>query len=103
MGTIIEMPTLIKKSNSYKMIIPQEVENKIRYACQLVSNIEWSGILFYTYEGSFDDNSLVIRCKDIYVMDIGNSTYTEFDMSPEVISYMAENPQLLDYQLALVH
>lgn len=36
-------------------------------------------------------------------MDIGNAAYTEFDMSPDVISYMAENPELLDCQMGLIH
>ena len=36
-------------------------------------------------------------------MDIGSSGYTEFNMSPEVISYMTENPELLDMNLGLIH
>lgn len=36
-------------------------------------------------------------------MDIGSSGYTEFDMSPEVISYMADHTELLDMQLGLIH
>lgn len=36
-------------------------------------------------------------------MDIGSSGYTEFDMSPEVIGYMTEHPELLDMQMALIH
>lgn len=71
--------------------------------CQRVWKDEWSGTLFYRPEGKFEDGTLTIRCVDIYIMDIGNSTYTEFDMSPDVISYMAENPELLDCQLGLIH
>ena len=94
---------LVKYSHLFNMVIPEKVELKIRQACLLVPNIEWSGILFYSYTGKFEDKSLVIRCEDIYVMDIGNSGSTEFEMSPEVISYMSENPELLDCQLGLVH
>lgn len=94
---------LVKYSHLFNMIIPEKVELKIRQACLLVPNIEWSGILFYSYTGKFEDKSLVIRCEDIYVMDIGNSGSTEFEMSPEVISYMSENPELLDCQLGLIH
>lgn len=93
----------MKKSNSFKLIIPDEVEKKIRFICQQVWKDEWSGTLFYTPEGSFEDGTLIIRCVDIYVMDIGNATYTEFDMSPDVISYMTENPDLLDCQTGLIH
>lgn len=97
--------SLVQKSGTYnyKLIIPAEVERKIRFACQKVWNTEWSGTLFFTHEGSFENNDLVIRCVDIYIMDIGTQAYTEFDMNPDVIAYMTEHPELLDCQLGLIH
>lgn len=97
--------SLVQKSGTYnyKLIIPAEVERKIRFACQKVWNTEWSGTLFFTHEGSFENDDLVIRCVDIYIMDIGTQAYTEFDMNPDVISYMCENPELLDCQMGLIH
>ena len=97
--------SLVQKSGTYnyKLIIPAEVERKIRFACQKVWSTEWSGTLFFTYEGSFENNDLVIRCVDIYIMDIGTQAYTEFDMNPDVIAYMCENPELLDCQMGLIH
>lgn len=92
-----------RSTTTYKMVIPREVEEKIRYICRKVWKDEWSGILFYTVEGSFKDGSLIIKCRDIYVMDIGSVTYTEFDMSPDVVSYMANNSELLDCQMGLIH
>lgn len=88
---------------NYKLIIPAEVEKKIRFTCQKVWDTEWSGTLFFTYEGSFENNDLVIKCVDFYIMDIGVSTYTEFDMNPDVIAYMCSNPELLDCQMGLIH
>lgn len=88
---------------NYKLVIPAEVERKIRFACQRVWNTEWSGTLFFTHEGTFENNDLVIRCVDIYIMDIGTQAYTEFDMNPDVIAYMCENPELLDCQMGLIH
>lgn len=88
---------------NYKLIIPAEVERKIRFACQKVWSTEWSGTLFFTHEGSFENNDLVIRCVDIYIMDIGTQAYTEFDMNPDVIAYMCKNPELLDCQIGLIH
>lgn len=97
--------SLVQKSGiyNYKLIIPAEVERKIRFTCQKVWNTEWSGTLFFTHEGSFENNDLVIRCVDIYIMDIGTQAYTEFDMNPDVISYMCENTELLDCQMGLIH
>jgi hypothetical protein len=105
----VKQPTkvisLVQKSGTYnyKLIIPAEVERKIRFACQKVWSTEWSGTLFFTHEGSFENNDLVIRCADIYIMDIGTQAYTEFDMNPDVIAYMCENPELLDCQMGLIH
>ena len=97
--------SLVQKSGTYnyKLIIPAEVEKKIRFACQKVWSTEWSGTLFFTHEGSFENDDLVIRCVDIYIMDIGTQAYTEFDMNPDVIAYMCENPELLDCQMGLIH
>ena len=101
----IKVISLVQKSGTYnyKLIIPAEVERKIRFACQKVWSTEWSGTLFFTHEGSFENNDLVIRCVDIYIMDIGTQAYTEFDMNPDVIAYMTEHPELLDCQLGLIH
>lgn len=93
----------MKKSDIFKLIIPEEVERKIRFICQQIWKDEWSGTLFYKPEGNFEDGTFAIRCVDIYVMDIGTQAYTEFDMSPDVISYMTENPELLDCQMGLIH
>lgn len=92
-----------KGSTSYKIIIPDKVERLIRFLCERVWDTEWSGVLFYTPSGNFEDGSLEIRCEDILPMDIGSTTYTEFNMSPDVISYMAQHPELLDYKMGLIH
>lgn len=105
----VKQPTkvinLVQKSGTYnyKLIIPAEVERKIRFACQKVWSTEWSGTLFFTHEGTFENNDLVIRCVDIYIMDIGTQAYTEFDMNPDVIAYMTEHTELLDCQIGLLH
>ena len=98
-------PTLteIKHSYDYRIVIPRSVEDKIQFICKKLWNVEWSGILFFTYTGSFEDSNLRIICKDLYIMDIGSTTFTQFKMSPEIISYMTENSELLDCQMGLIH
>ena len=92
-----------KGSTTYKIVIPDKVERQIRFLCERVWDTEWSGVLFYTPTGNFEDGSLEIHCEDILPMDIGSTTYTEFAMSPDVISYMAQKPELLDYKMGLIH
>lgn len=98
-----EKIALVKKSTTYKIVIPAKVERLIRFLCERVWDTEWSGVLFYNPVGNFEDGSLEIHCVDILPMDIGTTTYTEFDMSPDVISYMAQNPELLDCKMGLIH
>lgn len=91
------------EKKNYRLVIPEEVESKIRFLCDKIHDVEWSGTLFYNIEGTFEDNNLVATCKDVYLMDIGSAAYTEFNMSPDVISYMAQNPELLDCKTGLIH
>jgi hypothetical protein len=98
-----ELTKITKKQDLYKLIVTKELEQKIRYMCYRIPDKEWSGVLFYTTEGTFENNDLVVTCKDMYVMDIGNSTYTEFDVSPDVAGYMAQNMELFDCQHGLLH
>lgn len=94
---------LVGRSNIYDLFIPQTIEYKIRYLCSRINDREWSGLLFYKPFGNFEDNSLHIECVDIYPMDIGSSVSTEFMMSSDVIAYMADNQELLDCQIGLIH
>lgn len=94
---------LEKHTSTHRLVIPADVERKIRHLCNMVSQVEWSGTLFYTHSGSYEEGDLEIRCVDIFPMDIGSQTYTEFDMSPDVIAYMTAHPELLDCQMGLIH
>lgn len=94
---------LVKGLNTFKLIISEELESKIRHLCREVWEDEWSGVLFYKPDGKFEDGSLVIKCVDICIMDVGTTSYTEFNMSPRVINYMTENIDLLDCQMGLIH
>lgn len=94
---------LVKGFTTYKIIIPSKVERIIRFLCERIWDTEWSGVLFYTPSGTFEDGTLEIRCEDILPMDVGTTTYTEFNMSPDVISYMAQKPELLDCKTGLIH
>lgn len=96
---------LIKSSNSYKLIISYTTEKKIRFLCEKIHNTEWSGVLFYKTEGSFENKDLVIKCIDIFQMDEGNAVYTSYYMSPDVAKYIVDHPELMgeDVYIGLLH
>lgn len=87
---------LIKQKQSYNIVIPKEVEEKIRHLCSVVHEVEWSGVLFYKKEGSFENNDLKITCVDIFPMDIGSGGFTDFDDTPDIAAYRCEHSELLD-------
>ena len=94
---------MVKGSTTYKLKVPRKVEEKIRYLCRKFPTLEWSGILFTSYEGNFEDGSLVITCQDLYPMDLGTSTYTDFKMDETVAGYIAENINLFGCDMNLIH
>jgi hypothetical protein len=96
---------LVHRQDIFKIVIPAKVEKKIRFLCKNIWDVEWSGVLFYKVEGAFEDKSLTIRCVDLFQMDIGTSAYTEFNVSPDMATYMVDHPELLEegiYQ-GLIH
>lgn len=102
----MEKTTLLHPSRvslSTKLSIPLEVENKISYICKKIPDKEWSGILFYTTSGSIEDKNFKIICKDVLLLDIGESAYTSFETSPEIAAYIAENIELIDCYMGLIH
>ena len=58
-------------------------------------DVEWSGTLFYTVEGSLDDGTFKVTCVDICVMDIGTTGYTEFKDTEDIIAYRLEHRDTL--------
>ena len=97
------LPPLIKQSPTYKLFVPKKVEEKIRYLIRKFPHTEWSGVLFYTHTGTFEDNDLEIHCEDIFPMDLGTSGWTEFKMTEDVTAYMAENIELFRCDMGLCH
>ena len=88
--------------DSYKLIIPERVEKMIREWCSLSPNNEWSGTLFYTVEGSFENKDLVLTAQNFYVSDIGTAGFTRYKVTPEICSYMMEH-DLLNCKTGLIH
>lgn len=97
------LPRMIASPTTYKLIVPKEVEQKIRYLIHKFPNTEWSGVLFYTHTGDFEHNNLVLTCKDLFPMDLGSSGFTQFKMNEDVTGYIAQNLDLFDCEIGIVH
>lgn len=78
------------------------------FLCKEISEVEWSGVLFYNITGSIRELSkFSIDLVDIFLMDKGNSTYTEYNFDEEVAGYMMdkmmENPSFANIKLGHIH
>ena len=73
---------------SFKLTVKKDLEYKIRTLCSNISTTEWSGIVFYRPKGDLDKGTFEVECVDLFLMDIGSSTFTEFETSPEIAAYI---------------
>lgn len=95
------MKKLIQK---FRFKIPSNVQEKIDTICSQISNIEWSGVLFYKIEGSLEDiSNLVITPVDILLLDIGNSGATDYSYDEDLSKYVTSNPSLLEEGVYIGH
>ena len=75
-----------------KLVMPERVLNQIKYLCRDIAKVEWSGILFYSMEGSIEQpDKLVLTLQDILPMHKGTTTYTEYEFDDSVVEYMMDN------------
>lgn len=80
------------------------MQNQIYFLCNEVHEDEWSGTLFYTVEGDLGEDSFKINAEELYLQDIGNATYTEYDpANPDFIKFMMDNPQYMDMRQGHIH
>lgn len=93
---------LVKRQESFDIIITEELEKKIRFLCNKLPGNEYSGTLFYTIEGSFKDNNLKIIAKDFFLQDVGEPAYTEFKNDVNLAGYIAAH-ELWDCYMGLMH
>lgn len=94
--------TLVKRQESFDMIITEELEQQIRFLCEKLPNNEYSGTLFYKVEGSFKDGDLKIIGVNFFLQDVGEAAYTEFQNDVELAAYMATH-ELWDCYTGLMH
>lgn len=83
---------------TWALTISSKLEHKISYLCLQLPSTEWSGVLYY----SVNTENKTLVGEDVQLLDVGTAATTEFDLSPEVVSYMVEN-DLLDCQTGLIH
>lgn len=90
--------------------MPLDFMSKVKYLCRVIREVEWSGVLWYTMEGSMNKpESVVITLKDILLMDKGTKTLTEYDfdkdesLAMDIVDLMMTKPEYKTYIRGLIH
>jgi hypothetical protein len=99
----MEKIQLQRQETHYQLRISDKLEKKIRVLCNKFPNTEWSGILFYSYTGSFLDNNISFVAEDLLFMDTGYSATTEFYLDEANIGSYIIDHDLFGCQCGLVH
>lgn len=90
-----------------KILIGKTVKDKIDLLHREVGNLEWSGIMTYKKTAGHisDPKSVVIEIVDLYPMDIGSHSYTEFDSEDpkEMCDMYNRMPSYMDHRYGLIH
>ena len=93
-----------KIEGNVKVDIPKKVMDKINYLCTVISEVEWSGILFYSVRGSIKNpKKMTITLKDILPMDKGTAVTTEFTYDERYVEYLMNDPKRTDWKSGLIH
>ena len=72
--------------------MPTEVLHQIQYLCKNISEVEWSGALFYTTEGSIEKpGTFKITLKTILPLDKGSKAYTEYNLDERFLDFIEED------------
>lgn len=85
--------------------MPQKILHQVKYLCSQIKKVEWSGVLFYSVEGSIKDpQNMVITLQEVFPMQKGTATFTEYDFGdPKLIEFMMANQELCSYRMAHIH
>ena len=84
--------------------MPDRILNQIQWLCKEIPKVEWSGILFYSIEGTIrEPEKMVLTLKDILPMQKGTASYTEYSFDERVIDYRMENEEADEWKVAHIH
>lgn len=89
------------------LLITQNLLYKIYRLCQVNNPVEWSAVLFYKIlDGDVENpTKFKFEANDLFLMDIGSGSYTEYEYDEHVVKYLCDNPHLMgeDYAMGHIH
>lgn len=102
-GKQLSVPKIERKSQ-VTVKISEDFINKVTLLNSRISQVEWSGVLFYSAYGSISHpENLQIELRDILLMDIGTSAFTSYEFNADVVDYIEADPQRFEWKIGHIH
>lgn len=92
-----------------KLVIDEQIDDKIHYLCNKINDKEWSGLLLYITKGTIKDpENMEFIAQDIIPMDVGTGTTTEYkihetDGTDRHMDYCFKHPEALKWRIGGIH
>lgn len=97
-------PKVHKLQPVIPVLIPDNVLEQIKFLCNEIHHVEWSGVLFYDTVGEIDKiGDFTIELKYIYLMHKGSSGATKYDYNEEIVAFRMDNPESLKWKIGHIH
>lgn len=94
----------VEKKTKINVVISKDFMDKVTLLNSRISQVEWSGVLFYKTTGSIsDEKEMLIELKDILLMDIGTTAFTSYEFDASVIEFIEAEPQRFEWRIGHIH
>lgn len=95
---------VVPLKQSVNIEMSDEILNKIKFLCKSIAKVEWSGVLFYTIDGTVKKpEEMTVILQDILPMDKGTGGYTEYDVDERYVSYLMDNESRMEWHMGHIH
>lgn len=82
----------------------QQILDKIKILCKNIAKVEWSGVLFYSVQGSIRTPQVFkITLEDILPLDMGTKAYTEYELDDRFTDFLMEEPERMEWKVGHIH
>jgi len=92
-----------KIGDKLNVFLSEKAFNKMKFLCENINKIEWSGCIVYSIEGSLTHReSIHIEVHDLIPLDKGSAAFTSYSFDERVLNFIVEN-NYLEYKIGHLH
>lgn len=97
-------PKVIEIDQKPTLVLGKDLMNLSNYFHNQIGKKEWSGILFYTVEGTIKDiANMEFKAEHMMLKDVGTSASTGYEFDETVFDYFDSVPRAEDMKMGMIH